>query len=502
MEPCEIVGIIQSISNRTMYLVVPKTNITPRERVSVKIADDAFFDIRLDDLNRVQKGDKVVSFRGDTLNNGKMVIRDIRVELSPEREATTISYSDQLYLKYSKLADESVEPREERSQHFVLYTDISPRSTKVLLEKLETMHGFLARYFGTRTTEPIECFVVSNPQSFSAKIPDYALAKIEANSGLTAYRSANIRVANRARRHSTKAIVYSCDDHDVVQHEAVHAFCSMAFGQVGPVWYAEGIAEMGQYFIPGDRAIQIEPVIIEYLQTAKPKDIEAIVAANQITGDSWKAYAWRWALCHLLANNPNYSKRFCDLGINLMQDKGDSFKKAFGRQMEKLKFEYSQFVTDLDNGYRSDLCVWQWKDKTRPVRKRTSFDVEAMAGWQATSLLLEAEENYDFVCPTEKNKSGSRIDQEWSVAESSTTSADGNAAGDGKLIGVILIAPDDSAMGYELSEPFEIGKRLEQFKPKRSGHLYVRCRERWNAIADNSGELKVFIRKSPESKSR
>lgn len=84
------------------------------------------------------------------------------------------------------------------------------------------------------------------------------------------------------------------------------------------------------------------------------------------------------------------------------------------------------------------------------------------------------------------------------IAHSSTISADGNAVGDGKLIGAILISPEDTKMGYELSEPFEIGKRRAQFKPEQSGHLYVRCQESWNAIADNSGKVKVFIRKSPK----
>lgn len=363
------------------------------------------------------------------------------------------------------------------------------------------MYGFLSRYFGTKSPEPIECYVVSNAENYANKIPSYALAKIATNSGLTEYRTANIRAANRRRRF-TKAIVYSCDDHDVVQHEAVHAFCSTAFGQVGPVWYAEGIAELGQYFIPDERSIRVEPVIIEYLQTAKPKEIKAIVAANQITGDSWKAYAWRWALCHLLVNNPNYSKRFCDLGLNMMRDKGDSFQKTFGPHMEKLEFEYSQFVSSLDNGYRADLCVWQWKNKIRPVRKRTSFEVLAMAGWQATSLLVEEDELYDFVCPTDKDKLDNRVDQEWSIGNTTETSAGGNAVGDGKLIGAILISPDESKMGYQLSEPFEIGKRLENFTPDQTGHLYVRCRENWNAIADNSGEIKVYIRKSPEQKPR
>ena len=91
----------------------------------------------------------------------------------------------------------------------------------------------------------------------------------------------------------------------------------MSFGSTGPVWYAEGMAELGQYWKEGELGVDIEPLVIDYLTHAPPKKLKDIVAVGQVTGDSWKAYAWRWALCHLLAHNPNYSRRFKRLGMNL-----------------------------------------------------------------------------------------------------------------------------------------------------------------------------------------
>lgn len=125
--PCDFVGIIQRFTNQSMYLVVPKTRWTPTQRIAVRVADDAYFDLQADDLNRVQDGDRVVAFRGDKMANGALVIRDIKVELTPEREVATPTFSDQLYLKYSKLSDDPADPRQENSDHFILHTDISPR---------------------------------------------------------------------------------------------------------------------------------------------------------------------------------------------------------------------------------------------------------------------------------------------------------------------------------------------------------------------------------------
>ena len=46
-----------------------------------------------------------------------------------------------------------------------------------------------------------------------------------------------------------------------------------------------------------------------------------MLAPFQDTGDCWQNYAWRWALCHLLVNNPNYSATFRKVGLKML-DRG------------------------------------------------------------------------------------------------------------------------------------------------------------------------------------
>ena len=83
-------------------------------------------------------------------------------------------------------------------------------------------------------------------------------------------------------------MVYSCDKVGVVQHEAVHAYCQQTFGDTGPTWYAEGVAELGHYWKKDQPALEIDPVVINYLKNSPPKKMLDIVAAGQITGDSGK----------------------------------------------------------------------------------------------------------------------------------------------------------------------------------------------------------------------
>jgi hypothetical protein len=206
-----------------------------------------------------------------------------------------------------------------------------------------------------------------------------------------------------------------------------------------------------------------------------------IVRAGQITGDSWKAYAWRWALCHLLSSNPNYQRRFKQLGMNIMVGNNDSFDAAFGQVADQISFEYDQFVKNFDNGYRVDLCVWDWNTQAHQPKpaKTVKTNVKAQMGWQATPLELTAGQSYDVIC-----QGNWRTD-----ANGDEVDADGGSDGKGRLVGVIL-------HDYELSEPFTLGTK-QRFVAPETGQLFLRCQDSWRSIDDNSGSVSAFFRLSP-----
>jgi hypothetical protein len=303
--------------------------------------------------------------------------------------------------------------------------------------------------------------------------PPEAVAKISEPAGVTL----SVTLGNQ-----TQAVVYSCDDHGVVQHEAVHAYCSQTFGSTGPTWYAEGMAEMGNYWKKDQPAVAIDPVVIDYLKKAEPKKLLDIVAAGQITGDSWRAYAWRWALCHLLANNPNYSGRFKALGIAMMtKAPGATFESVYGPVAREVSFEYDFFVRHLDNGYRADLCAWPWNRKFQYIAgsRYATCKPQARYGWQASGVKLKAGESYDYVA-----KGTWKIDP-----ESDEIDANGRDDGRGRLLGIVM-------NDFRLGEPMDMGAR-GTFVAEGGGDLYLRCQEAWNRIADNDGEITVYFRKTP-----
>ena len=366
---------------------------------------------------------------------------------------------------------------EMRSQHFFIHTDMSEAETKDLLERLEYMLGIISAYWERQPQGIIECYVVKDIKNWPAgSIPDESgRASIESGGGLTVSRV----IPSLGKGTS---IVYAGADRGTPQHEAVHAYCATNFGTTGPVWYSEGMAEMGQYWRKGETAVQIHPGVVKYIRDSEPKTLNEIVNGNERTGDSWQNYAWRWALCHLLASNPNYSPNFRPLGLGILHQKPVSFEQTYGAMANEISFEYLFFLKHLCNGYRMDLCYWDWKRKfsglaNGPGRTMT---VQAARGWQPTGILVRAENEYTV-----------KATGTWKLEKKATkgVTADGDSTGEGKLIGIIFNE-------FQLSEEFDIGAD-GSFKPPMDGQLHVRCKSDWASIGDNVGSVQVKIANKP-----
>ena len=465
---CTVVGQILAVKTNRLALQVDRSRYASGSRLAVPIDDSTRVFFQSKDLSQVSPGDEVKSVAYARFSTGDLVIESIDVSASSNAE--TESAVDPLELKFSKFSDDPSPPRDVRSAHFLLHTDLSDRQAQILLSKLEVMIELVSRYFGQRSRQPIECYVVRDLSQWDDwPIEAAGRAKIQSGEGVT---------ISRGSLKGVTSVVYSCDKHGVVQHEAMHAFCAQTFGSTGPTWYSEGVAEMGQYWKAGELAVNIDPVVADYLSRSQPKKkLLEIVAAGQVTGDSWQAYAWRWALCHLLANNPNYQGQFKRLGIAMMKKLPESFESAYGGVAKEISFEYDQFVKHVANGYRADLCAWQWTKKFTPLRsgRKVKCDVLAAYGWQASGVEIDAGSKYQLLAEGEIRlaEGGSRV------------TADGDSQGRGRLMGVVF-------NDYQLGEPFELGANCE-FEAPSSGRLYLRVLDDYTALADNGGKLEVTV---------
>ncbi len=469
-----VAGRIHSFRNDRLVLTIPPSPYLRRDRLAFQVASDAIVRVVSEDHRRAGPGDRVVRLAAARFSTGDAIIQELEIELDTQ-ERPRSEARDPLRARYGHLSDQPGDPREVSSPHFLLRTDVSDRQAQILLDRLETMLDLISRYYGHPLLGRIEGYVVRDVSRWPPdSLPPQAVAKIQEGAGVTLSRTVGGR---------TRSVFYSCEEPRVVQHEAVHAYCAQTFGSTGPTWYAEGMAELGAYWEADQRAVDVDARVIHYLQNSPPEKLLEIVAADQITGDSWQAYAWRWALCHLLANNPNYSGPFKALGIALMTGQpGASFERVYGPMAREVSFEYDFFVHTLDNGYRADLCAWQWD---RPFHRlasarRMAVEVQARYGWQASGLRVERGQSYDYVA-----------EGTWRLTEGDEPCGpDGQDGGRGRLVGVLKA-------DFQLFDAFDLGER-GSFVAPRDADLYLRCQNDWNRIAESSGSLTVHFRRTPE----
>ena len=359
--------------------------------------------------------------------------------------------------------------------HFLITTDLDIDSAAELAEQLESTLKNLADYCDRPPRGVIEINVVREPDDWPAgAIPETAINKIRERAGVT---ETDV-IFDGDRFVSAKASVFASSERDSARHELAHAYFGQAFGVAGPVWFAEGMAEVSRYWRAGEREARCEARVADYLRANTPPRLREIVSEAAETGDSWRDYARRWALCHLLVEHPAYADRFRILcrGV-LRRDSRATLDNAFGDELERIDWEYRLFTRHIEPGYRVDLCVWDWNATWRTVGRgdiqRTK--VAARRGWQASGLRVAAGETYQC------QAAGT-----WKTSPDATSvSADGDARGRGQL--------EASIWDDELSAPIELGANVE-FTPHASGRLMLRCRDAWGNIGDNSGEINVTLR--------
>ncbi|MBN2577531.1 MAG: hypothetical protein JXB10_00885 [Pirellulales bacterium] len=384
----------------------------------------------------------------------------------------------------SRTTEKTVGVRDFRSPHFLVHTDLEPEAARDLLKRLETMLKLIAAYWGRPPSGIIECWVVKDLQAWPPEMlqqfDPQGLAKIKEGAGVSVGQT-----LTRGNRFLAKARVYAVARGGVPQHEAVHGYAQQTFGRTGPQWYAEGMAEIGQYWQPGVKGVNAVEGVIRYLRSQPPKPLTKLIVNDQRIGGTWKDYAWWWSFCHFLDNNPNYSAAFRALGPQLLAGRDTGFRQVFGPRAKELEFEYRFFLAHLERGLRSDLCGWNWNKKFIPLRSSSSAitaTVKAGSGWQPSSAILQEGAEYSY-----------KTTGKWKVGKPpQSVSAAGTADGLGRLEGAVLT---ESETEYALSKPFDLGES-GTFRSPASGNLYLRCKVPWTDLPDGAGKITVRIQLS------
>ena len=360
------------------------------------------------------------------------------------------------------------------SLHFLVYTDLSPNAARDLLKQLETVLRLISTYWGRQPSGILECYVAKDitqwPEDILSRLESEGVAKIRNGEGVM------LGVTmTRGNRMAAKARVFAAAQDGIPLHESVHGYCQQTFGHTGPLWYAEGMAELGHYWLNERKGVNASPSVVRFLKESTPRSIDEVAVSDERIGGTWQDYAWWWFLCHLLENNPNYTADFRALGMDILNGKSTSFQKVFDSRRKELTFEYDFFLQHLDVGYRVDLCSWDWKRKffALTINRSGSAIVQANRGWQPSNISVSAKTTYEYTA-TGTWRPGKKA---------GSVDSDGAEDGTGKLVAVVM-------KDYQLSDEVELGASGE-FTAPSSGNLYLRCRTPWNKLTENSGKINV-----------
>jgi len=396
-----------------------------------------------------------------------------------------------------------------RSSNFVLTTDLPRTEAQPMLSRMEATLKGATRYWQRPPRGQIACYVVAD----LANWPDSALPHPLARVWIGGVGGATIAEFIGAGRDTRiRATVYAVPRRGVVEHEVIHAYCYQTFGEAGPEWYKEGMAQWVSLGGEGGTERGCPPELVRGLGKGASATVKEVVQAGRFTvgiSDSfgamlanrsdqlahvplsdWTAqddetvrlaelhYMRSWALCHMLLCNPNYAARFRTLGDSYVTKGSDSFDSVFASVSDELAFEYAFFLQHMGAGYRVDLCRWDWQKRFRTLdapdmRGTAGVRIEAARGYQASGLTVVAGESYAYAT------TGS-----WGTSvQGSTTCANGDTEGRGRMMAVVLDT-------FRLGKPFELGS-LGTFEATQDGKLYLRCRDDWNQLHDNHGSIHV-----------
>ena len=156
---CKVVGEVIKLTGDRLQLKMPANEFTKKTALALTLEKDAVVKFRSTDHQRAGAGAIVKRAALARLDTGDVLVKEIEIEVAAQTTQASRA-EEQLALKYRNLSDEPRPPREVRSRHFLLKTDISDRQAQILLDKLETMVTLLSAYFGQQPTTLVQGFVV------------------------------------------------------------------------------------------------------------------------------------------------------------------------------------------------------------------------------------------------------------------------------------------------------------------------------------------------------
>ncbi|MDR3109175.1 MAG: hypothetical protein LBU65_05745 [Planctomycetaceae bacterium] len=310
-------------------------------------------------------------------------------------------------------------------------------------------------------------------------------------------------------------------------HEGVHGLMWYLYGELGPPWYREGLAELlSTHYIDGGKTdgVKLELAIIprkredvllwgrvklihDDCNAGKFLTIDEVMTLVSKEYDDPNAYAWSWALTMFLATetaNDNGGNVMLQMTKELSPTIPRDLKRFNGKVKELIgseKFAVLQkrwydFASQIDYGYdvqrtriESFVVGKLIESGVKPVR------VKSERGWQNSGYSVEKGKSYRLTA-SGRFALDNTPSKWWSQPNGITIRYH-----NGNPIGVLLMAvvTDKPDAGSAFMKPITVGSGID-YTATESGTIFFRINDSPNSLENNQGEAEVKFSRGIQDK--
>jgi len=293
-------------------------------------------------------------------------------------------------------------------------------------------------------------------------------------------------------------------------HEGTHGFMHTVLGGVGPVWYAEGMAELlgTHHWADGRLTLDWFPrsreevpqlgrikLVRDTVAAGRLRSLSEILATDPLNRFGNETYAWCWALASLLDRDARYQPRFRESRADVLRsDFNARLERRFAADWDQLNDQWEVFAATLVHDYDFQRAAIEFAPGERLPERGAKVTLRADRGWQSSRVRLEAGRKYQIRAAGRYQVADKpRI---WWCEPGGVTMR----YVDGHPLGILLAAvlPDhrSSQQPTPLVQPEVIGL-AGTITPAETGTLYLRINDSPAELADNAGQLEVKVETEP-----
>lgn len=292
-------------------------------------------------------------------------------------------------------------------------------------------------------------------------------------------------------------------------HEGTHWFMNRRYGDHGPPWLMEGMAEwLGTHrwdgsqlslgIIPRDR--QDVPywgrisLIQKQLAEGTAPSLETILRYGNTAHQQVDAYAWSWAAVLFLRHHPDTSKFFQRLFQQPMRSDAVMTRWLFARLRERwphVRQDWNAYVTELEYGYDLSRGMLRASEPSEPLGGRQlTVVIEANQSWQSSGVSVEAGSTVKISATGEYTVNPAPTP--WRCEPDGVTLEYYRGEPLGKLMLAVITPIDQEPQTTARLTLVPIGSG-GTFTLATAGKLYFKVNEANGGLADNTGQLTIAI---------